>query len=89
MPYARYAELLGLAGLRVEKDGEIEAALDQAFAADRPCVLDLVCDPTIPPLPPQLKDEQKHKLEQALAAQDPEAEEVRLTLAEAGVDIAA
>jgi len=85
MPYARYAELLGLSGLRVERDADIAAALDQALAADRPCVLDIVCDPTVPPLPPKLKDEQKHKLAQALDAQDPEAEEVRHTLAEAGV----
>jgi pyruvate dehydrogenase (quinone) len=85
LPYARYAELLGLSGLRVERDADIAAALDQALAADRPCVLDIVCDPTVPPLPPKLKDEQKHKLAQALDAQDPEAEEVRHTLAEAGV----
>src|SRR5205823_184650 len=38
--YARYAESLGLKGIRIEKPDAIGDAWDAAFAADRPCVLD-------------------------------------------------
>ena len=36
-PYARYAELCGLQGIRVDDADEIGAAWDDALAADRPC----------------------------------------------------
>jgi pyruvate dehydrogenase (quinone) len=54
MNYAAYAQLLGLEGIRVEKEQEIGPALQQAFAARRPVVLDLLSDPSVPPLPPHI-----------------------------------
>src|SRR3954452_16188467 len=51
-PYAGYAELLGLAGIRVEDPEELGAAWDRALAADRPVVLEVRTDPDVPLLPP-------------------------------------
>jgi len=52
--YAAYAQMLGLEGIRVEKEDEIGPALKQAFAAGRPVVLDVLSDPSVPPLPPHI-----------------------------------
>ncbi|NPC96829.1 thiamine pyrophosphate-requiring protein [Nocardioides sp. zg-DK7169] len=51
-PYAGYAELLGLTGIRVERPEDVDAAWDRALAADRPVVLEAVVDPDVPLLPP-------------------------------------
>nr|WP_264465603.1 thiamine pyrophosphate-dependent enzyme [Roseitranquillus sediminis] len=49
--YVAYAASLGLIGLRVEKPEQVGPAWDQAFAADRPVLVDCVCGPTIPTIP--------------------------------------
>ncbi len=60
-PYARYAELVGLKGIRVDDPDGIEAAWEEAFAADRPAVLEAITDPSVPPLPPHISlEEAKH-----------------------------
>lgn len=51
-PYAGYAELLGLAGIRVDAPGRLGDAWDRALAADRPVVLEVLTDPDVPLLPP-------------------------------------
>jgi len=53
-PYAGYAQLLGLNGIRVERPEDVGAAWDAALAADRPTVLEMVTDPDVPPLPPHI-----------------------------------
>jgi len=58
-PYAGYAELLGLTGIRVEAPADVDAAWDRALAADRPVVLEAVVDPDAPLLPPFPAGEQK------------------------------
>jgi pyruvate dehydrogenase (quinone) len=72
-PYAAYAELIGLRGLRVEKPEEVGPAWDEALRADRPCVLDVKTDPKVPPLPPHITYEQAKSYAQALLKGDPEA----------------
>jgi pyruvate dehydrogenase (quinone) len=57
-PYARYAEDLGLRGIRIDTPGVIGDAWDQALAADRPVVIEAVTDPNVPPLPPHITLEQ-------------------------------
>jgi pyruvate dehydrogenase (quinone) len=74
--YARYAELLGLGGVRVERPEEVGAAWDEALAADRPVVIDVVVNADIPTVPPVLKPKQAKQLEQALS-HDPDALGVR------------
>ncbi|EYT64914.1 thiamine pyrophosphate-binding protein [Dietzia sp. UCD-THP] len=49
---AGYARLLGLRGVRVEDGRQLDAALEEAFTADRPTVIEAVADPDIPLLPP-------------------------------------
>jgi pyruvate dehydrogenase (quinone) len=51
-PYAGYADLLGLTGIRVEDPAELGRAWDRALAADRPVVLEVLTDPAVPLLPP-------------------------------------
>ena len=51
-PYAGYAELLGLRGVRVSSPADVEDAWREAWAADRPVVLEAVVDPETPLLPP-------------------------------------
>lgn len=42
--FAEIAESMGALGIRVEKPGELKSALQQAFEADRPVILDVVSD---------------------------------------------
>jgi pyruvate dehydrogenase (quinone) len=52
IPYARVAEQFGLLGITVDKPDQVEAAWQQALAADRPCVIEFRTDPAVPPIPP-------------------------------------
>jgi hypothetical protein len=54
VPYARYAELIGLHGIRVEDPEQVSGGWEQALAADRPVVYEVVTDPEVPPLPPHI-----------------------------------
>jgi len=56
--YAQYAENLGLKGIRLTDPKHIAAAWDEALASDRPVIIDAVCDPEVPPLPPHISMEQ-------------------------------
>src|SRR5436853_4297840 len=65
-PYAQYAELVGLKGIRVDDPAQIGAAWDEALAADRPVVLEAITDPEVPPLPPHITLEQAKMFMRAL-----------------------
>jgi pyruvate dehydrogenase (quinone) len=67
-PYARYAELLGLKGIRVDHPDAVGDAWDEALAADRPVVYEAITDPEVPPLPPHIKLDQAKKMAQALVS---------------------
>jgi pyruvate dehydrogenase (quinone) len=69
-PYARFAELIGLKGVRVESPDEIGSAWDEVLAADRPAVLEAVTDPEVPPLPPHISFEQTRNFMLAVARGD-------------------
>jgi pyruvate dehydrogenase (quinone) len=73
-PYARYAQMLGLEGIHVDSPDEVGAAWDEAFAADRPCVVEAVVDPEVPPLPPHITLQQAKHFMQAIIAGDPNAQ---------------
>ncbi|WP_068469780.1 thiamine pyrophosphate-requiring protein [Candidatus Protochlamydia phocaeensis] len=53
-PYARYAESLGLKGLRVDSPNKIGDAFDIALQADCPILIEAVTDPDIPPFAPHI-----------------------------------
>lgn len=75
-PYARYAEMLGLHGIRVERAEDVGAAWDEALASSRPVVLEMVTDPNVPPLPPHITAKQAKAYLEALIKGDPDAIEV-------------
>jgi pyruvate dehydrogenase (quinone) len=50
--YAGFANSIGLRGVNVDTADGVAPAWEQAFAADRPSVLDIRCDPDVPPIPP-------------------------------------
>jgi pyruvate dehydrogenase (quinone) len=75
-PYARYAELLGLKGIRVDAPDQVAPGWEAALAADGPVVYEAVTDPEVPPLPPHIELEQAKKLASALARRDPAAGEI-------------
>ena len=69
-PYARFAELIGLRGIRVESPDELGDAWDEVLSADRPAVLEAVTDPEVPPLPPHISFEQARNFMLAVARGD-------------------
>ena len=72
-PYAQYGRLLGLGGIRVEKPADIAPAWEEALKADRPTVLEMVTDPTVPPAPPHITAKQLRHYASALLQGDPQA----------------
>jgi pyruvate dehydrogenase (quinone) len=75
-PYARYAELLGFTGIRVDAPDQVVPAWERALAADGPVVVEAVTDPEVPPLPPHIEREQARKLARALVGGDPAARDI-------------
>jgi pyruvate dehydrogenase (quinone) len=71
-PYARYAELVGLTGIRVDKPTDLAGAWDAALAADRPVVLEALTDPEVPPLPPHITLEEAKMFMSAIRHGDPD-----------------
>jgi pyruvate dehydrogenase (quinone) len=52
--FARYADLVGLIGIRVDRPEDVGQAWDEALSATRPTVLDIQVDPEVPTLPPHI-----------------------------------
>ncbi len=52
--YARFAELVGLRGIRVDRPEELARAWDEALASPIPVLLEAMVDPDVPPLPPHI-----------------------------------
>jgi pyruvate dehydrogenase (quinone) len=77
-PFADYAELLGLVGVRVEEPDAVGAAWDTVLAADRPAVLEVMCDPNVPTVPGHLTIGEATNYIEALAKGDPDAAQVVL-----------
>jgi pyruvate dehydrogenase (quinone) len=70
-PYARYAELLGLKGIRVDSPEAVGPAWDEALAHGGPVLFEAITDPEVPPLPPHIRFEQANKLSRALLGGEP------------------
>jgi pyruvate dehydrogenase (quinone) len=54
VPYARFADLIGLRGIYVDDPEKLADAWDQALSADRPVILEVKTDPEVAPLPPHV-----------------------------------
>ncbi|HEU5126381.1 MAG TPA: thiamine pyrophosphate-requiring protein [Glycomyces sp.] len=71
--YADFAIAIGLEGIAVDDPADLADAWDRAFAADKPVVIDVRCDPAVPPIPPHATLAQLKSTTEALLKGDPEA----------------
>lgn len=71
-PYARYAEMLGLGGILVERPDQIRDAWQQALSANRPVVIQARVDPNVAPFPPHITLKQAQKFGLSLLKGDSE-----------------
>lgn len=76
LDYAEFARGIGLVGINVDTTEQIGPAWDVALAADRPALLDVRCDPNVPPIPPHATLEQAKSLGSALIKGDQDAWQV-------------
>ncbi|NKQ57794.1 thiamine pyrophosphate-requiring protein [Amycolatopsis sp. K13G38] len=65
VPYARYAELLGLRGVYCDQQERIGQAWDEALGGTGPVVLEFKVDADIPPIPPHIMYQQGKKAAKA------------------------
>ncbi len=75
-PFASYAESIGLLGIRVDRPEDIGPAWDRALSADRPCVVEAITDPEVPPLPPHITFQQGKNLLESILKGDPARGEI-------------
>ncbi|MEU0112635.1 thiamine pyrophosphate-requiring protein [Streptomyces bobili] len=71
VPYAAYAQLLGLKGIVCDDPDKVGSAWDEALASDKPVVLEFKVDNEIAPIPPHIMKAQAKKAAKA-ALHDPE-----------------
>jgi pyruvate dehydrogenase (quinone) len=71
--YAEVARGLGLDAVAVDAPDQLGPAWDRALAADRPTVLDVRCDPEVPPIPPHASFEQIKSTTESLLRGDTNA----------------
>ncbi|MFC4337673.1 thiamine pyrophosphate-requiring protein [Salininema proteolyticum] len=71
--YAEMARAIGLEGIEVSEPGDLADAWDSALAARKPVVLDVHCDPEVPPIPPHATFDQINATTEALLKGDPNA----------------
>lgn len=71
--YASFARSLGLHGENLHEADQLGSAWERALGADRPTVLDVRCDPDVPPIPPHATFEQARSLVHAVVGGDEDA----------------
>ncbi len=78
-PYAEYAKMLGLSGVKVDKEENIVTAIEYAMSQNRPVVLEAYTDPNVPPLPPHISFKQAKNFTEALIKDDATWEMIKNT----------
>jgi pyruvate dehydrogenase (quinone) len=71
--YAGFAAGLGLHAMTVTAPSQVGPAWERALSADRPTVLDLHCDPEMPPIPPHATFNQMKSTAEAVLKGDEDA----------------
>lgn len=71
--YADIARSFGLNAVVVEDPGQVAGAWEQALHAEGPTVLDVRCDPEMPPIPPHATWEQMKSTAESVLHGDPNA----------------
>lgn len=70
-PYAHYAEILGLKGVKVDDPEKLGAAWDEVLSADRPAILEVVVDPNVPTIPPHISFQEMVNFSKTMLKGDP------------------
>ncbi|MFR9749788.1 thiamine pyrophosphate-requiring protein [Nocardia sp. 004] len=70
--YADIARIAGLDAIAVDDPDNLGSAWDRALTADRPTLLDIRCDPEVPPIPPHATWEQMKSTAEAVLRGDPD-----------------
>jgi pyruvate dehydrogenase (quinone) len=68
--YAAFARSVGLYAANIDDPDQLGGAWERALAADRPTVLDVRCDPDVPPIPPHATLDQAKSLVHAVIGGD-------------------
>jgi pyruvate dehydrogenase (quinone) len=71
--YAAFAAQIGMEAIRVDAPQQVGPAWDRALAAGRPALIDAICDPEVPPLPPHIRPEHAKGFARAVLKGDPES----------------
>ena len=71
VPYHAFARSIGLHGIFCDDPNRVAAAWDEAFASDRPIVLEFKTDPEVPPLPAHISFEQAKNFMSTIVEGDP------------------
>ncbi|MDQ0377849.1 thiamine pyrophosphate-requiring protein [Amycolatopsis thermophila] len=71
--YAEFARSLGFEAVAVDSPDQLGAAWDRVLSADRPSLLDVRCDPEVPPIPPHATFEQIKSTTEAMLKGDRDA----------------
>jgi pyruvate dehydrogenase (quinone) len=71
--YADFARAVGLDAVTVTDPDELGPAWERALSADRPVLLDVHCDPEVPPIPPHATVDQAMSMLKAVFKGDPAA----------------
>ncbi|MFJ8813438.1 MULTISPECIES: thiamine pyrophosphate-requiring protein [Amycolatopsis] len=71
--YAEFARSLGFEAVAVDSPDQLGPAWDRVLSADRPALLDVRCDPEVPPIPPHATFEQIKSTTEAMLKGDRDA----------------
>lgn len=71
-PYARYADEIGLKGIRVDNPNDLPGAWEAALSADRPVVFEAYVTGDVPTIPPHITFEQAKNYTTSLVKGDPD-----------------
>ncbi|MGN6401809.1 MAG: thiamine pyrophosphate-requiring protein [Flavisolibacter sp.] len=71
--YDEYAKMLGLEGIRIDNPDDVADALDTAMVVQKPVVLNVYTDPSVPMMPPHVSFEQFKSFASAIFKGDSDA----------------
>ena len=71
VPYHKFAQLIGLEGIYIDRAEDVAPAWEAALRAARPVLLEFKTDPEVPPLPPHITLAQAKHFTSALLKVDP------------------
>jgi pyruvate dehydrogenase (quinone) len=71
VPYHKFADLIGLKGIYVDRADAVAPAWEEALRTDRPVLLEFKTDPEVAPLPPHITLAQAKHFASALLQVDP------------------